>query len=63
MGQSGQVNRDGEALTKMRRISIKHNVVNSKYDSRYRNATNKNKLLGRHVDINMHIVHIVHILH
>jgi hypothetical protein len=45
----GQFNRDGESLTKMRRISIKHNAVNAKYDSRYRNASNKQQILGRHV--------------
>ena len=59
----GLVNRDGEALTKKRRVSIKHNVVNSKYDSRYRNSSNKNQLLGRHVYIVVHILHIVHIVH
>ena len=59
----GLVNRDGEALTKKWRVSIKHNVVNSKYDSRYGNSSNKNQLLGRHVYIIVHILHILHIVH
>ena len=69
----GQFNRDGEPLTKMRRISVKHNLVNAKYDSRYRNASNKQTILGRHVVFelcifcifcyNMQILHILHILH
>jgi hypothetical protein len=52
----GLVNRDGEALTKMRRVSIKHNVVISKYDSNYSNSSNKNQLLGRHVHIILYML-------
>ena len=45
----GHFNRDGEPLTKLRRISVKHNAVNARFDSRYRNALNKKQMLGRQV--------------
>jgi hypothetical protein len=42
-----RTNLDGETLTKKGRVSIKQNLINAKYDSRYHCPENSRTLLGR----------------